>query len=93
MCVVSYDSHCWSVVKLVNLDLHLFKLFEKLLQMHLGELNTFTTVNILRGKLFEVALLHIFAVLASLFIRLEVESEFTDWCSHITSQNTLLTRR
>ena len=91
--VLDLSHELGSVVECVDFDLNLLKLLEELLQMHFGELDALGFVDIRRGKLFEIALLHVLVVFAGLFVCLQVERKFAKRCTNVSSEYTLFTGR
>lgn len=73
-----------SIVELVDFDLHLFKLFEKLLQLNLWELNFLSPIDIGGGELLEVSLLDVLVIFSGLLICLQIERYFTDGCPDVS---------
>ena len=90
--MVVHSSFDVSIIKFVELDLHLLKLFEELLQLHFREYYFLALVDIRRGKLFKLSMLDVFTVFSCLFICLEVEGELKLWRSDVSGEYGLLTR-
>ena len=84
-------TYMWSVVKLVNLDLYLFELLEKLLQVDLAERDALCRLHISRAKLLEITLLYVFTIFPSLFISLQIEGDLHERGTYVSSEDRLLT--
>ena len=80
-----------SIIKFIQSNLNLFKLFKKLLQLHFTEIDFFTTVDIVWLEFRELSFLDWFTIFPCLLISLKVKCELKFRGSSISLKNSLLT--